>query len=99
MYVLFFKNFRYTPPRLWGYSGHIQTIIQGAISRLHCPLVNGRRTLMKASDGATVTYDLYQPIEVNSVNSKFVCKIFYVLKKIFRICIRSISKKDFFYSP
>jgi abhydrolase domain-containing protein 2 len=59
-------NEPYTPPRLWGYSGHIQTIFQGVISLLHCPLVNGRRHYMKASDGATVTYDLYQPIDQHS---------------------------------
>lgn len=58
----------YTPPRLWGYSGHIQTIIQSAISLLHCPLVNGRRFFIRAADGATVTYDLYQPIERHSSN-------------------------------
>merc|ERR1711874_521334 len=33
----------YIPTRFWGYSGHLQTIIQGVISRLHCPLVNGHR--------------------------------------------------------
>lgn len=53
----------YTPTKLWGYSGHLQTIIQSVISLLHCPLVNGRRYFGRARDGATVTYDLYQPIE------------------------------------
>jgi len=53
----------YNPPRLWGYSGHIQTIIQSAISLLHCPLVNGKRFFLRAKDGATVSYDLYHPIE------------------------------------
>jgi len=59
---------RYCPTRLWGYSGHIQTIIQGFISRLYCPLVNGRRQSFKAADGATVTYDIYQPIEQHIVH-------------------------------
>lgn len=53
----------FEPTRLWGYSGHIQTIIQGAISRISCPLVNGRRLFFRQADGATVTYDLYQPVE------------------------------------
>lgn len=53
----------YIPTRFWGFSGHIQTIIQGVISRLHCPLVNGHRVSLKLTDGATVTYDLYHPIE------------------------------------
>jgi len=35
---------------------------------LHCPLVNGRRYFIRAPDGATVTYDLYQPIERHSTN-------------------------------
>merc|ERR1712183_405154 len=33
----------YIPTRFWGYSGHLQTIIQGVISRLHCPLVTRAR--------------------------------------------------------
>merc|ERR1712121_365517 len=53
----------YIPTRFWGYSGHLQTIIQGVISRLHCPLVNGHRVSLKLTDGATVTYDLYHAIE------------------------------------
>ena len=66
-----FNNFfRYLPTRLWGYSGHVQTILQGFISRLYCPLVNGRRQSFKASDGATVTYDIYQPIEKHSTGGK-----------------------------
>merc|ERR1711936_969062 len=53
----------YIPTRFWGYSGHLQTIIQGVISRLHCPLVNGHRVSLRLTDGATVTYDLYHAIE------------------------------------
>merc|ERR1711953_1221646 len=49
----------YIPTRFWGYSGHLQTIIQGVISRLHCPLVNGHRVSLRLTDGATVTYDVY----------------------------------------
>jgi len=56
----------YKPTRLWGFSGHIQTIFQGIISRVSCPLVDGRRHFIKVSDGATVTYDLYQPMARNS---------------------------------
>merc|ERR1711892_1567610 len=53
----------YIPTRFWGFSGHLQTIIQGVISRLHCPLVNGHRVSLRLTDGATVTYDLYHAIE------------------------------------
>jgi hypothetical protein len=42
------------------------TLITGFISRLHCPLVDGKRQSFKAPDGATVTYDIYQPIEEHS---------------------------------
>merc|ERR1711976_576371 len=55
----------YIPTRFWGYSGHLQTIIQGVISRLHCPLVNGHRVSLRLTDGATVTYDLYHAIEAH----------------------------------
>jgi len=41
----------------------VNTLATGFISRLHCPLVDGRRQSFKAPDGATVTYDIYQPIE------------------------------------
>ena len=37
--------------------------MQGVISRLHCPLVNGHRVSLKLTDGALVTYDLYHAIE------------------------------------
>ena len=32
------------------------------ISRLNCPLVNGKRISLRLTDGATVTYDLYHAI-------------------------------------
>ena len=37
--------------------------MQGVISRLSCPLVDGRRCFIKLADGALVSYDLYQPID------------------------------------
>jgi len=53
----------YNPTRLWGYSGHVQTIIGGVISLFRSPLLNGKRFAFRTSDGATVTYDLYQPLD------------------------------------
>jgi len=53
----------YVPTRLWGFSGHIQTIVQGVISRFQCPIVSGRRIFLKLTDGATLSYDLYQSRE------------------------------------
>jgi len=65
----------YVPTRFWGFSGHIQTIIQGVISRLHCPLVNGHRVSLKLTDGATVTYDLYHAIEAHPEDNDFTLAI------------------------
>jgi abhydrolase domain-containing protein 2 len=65
----------YVPTRFWGFSGHIQTIIQGVISRLHCPLVNGHRVSLKLTDGATVTYDLYHAIEQHPEHGDFTLAI------------------------
>ena len=60
----------YTPTRLWGYSGHVQTIIGGVISFFRSPLLNGKRFASKALDGATVTYDLYQPLDKHPNDGK-----------------------------
>lgn len=65
----------YVPTRFWGFSGHIQTIIQGVISRLHCPLVNGHRVSLRLTDGATVTYDLYHAIESHPEPGDFTLAI------------------------
>ena len=57
------------------YSHHFSRLIdfpvQGVISRLHCPLVNGHRVSLKLTDGATVTYDLYHAIEAHPGNGDF----------------------------
>jgi abhydrolase domain-containing protein 2 len=56
---------RYRPTRLWGFSGHIQTILQSLIGRVKCPLPLGERIYITMSDASTLTYDLYQPIASN----------------------------------
>jgi len=65
----------YFPTRLWGFSGHVQTIIQGIISRFHYPLISGKRYFFVQSDGTTVTYDLYQPIEHHALNDDYTLAI------------------------
>ena len=61
------------PTRLWGFSGHFQTIVQGIFDHVYSPLVNGRRYFfMQPEDNSTVTYDLYQPIEQHTLNSKWL---------------------------
>ena len=59
------------PTRLWGFSGHMQTIVQVLFDRVYCPLVNGKRFFfVQPDDGATVTYDLYQPIELHTTGGE-----------------------------
>ncbi|KAG5666442.1 hypothetical protein PVAND_014470 [Polypedilum vanderplanki] len=52
----------YVPTRLWGFSGHVQTILQSLIGRVKCPWPLGERVYINMTDGSTLTYDLYQPI-------------------------------------
>jgi len=68
-------NEPYIPTRFWGFSGHIQTIIQGVISRLNCPLVNGYRVYLKLTDGATLSYDLYQAQEAHPEGGDFTLAV------------------------
>lgn len=53
----------YIPTRLWGFSGHVQTIVHSIIGRVRCPWPIGERNYLSLSDGTTLTYDLYQPID------------------------------------
>lgn len=52
----------YIPTRLWGYNGHIQTIVHSIIGRVRCPWPIGERIELKLKDGSTLTYDVYQPV-------------------------------------
>uniref|UniRef100_A0A2M3ZDX9 Putative alpha/beta hydrolase n=1 Tax=Anopheles braziliensis TaxID=58242 RepID=A0A2M3ZDX9_9DIPT len=52
----------YIPTRLWGFSGHIQTIIHSIVGRVKCPWPLGERVYLSLMDGSTLTYDLYQPL-------------------------------------
>lgn len=60
------NNFSYLPTRLWGFSGHAQTIIQSLIGRFKCPLPTGERIYLSLPDESTLTYDLYQSHTQNS---------------------------------
>jgi predicted alpha/beta-fold hydrolase len=55
----------YIPTRLWGFSGHVQTILQSLIGRVKCPWPLGERVYISLHDGSTLTYDLYQPLNQN----------------------------------
>ncbi|XP_012170770.2 abhydrolase domain-containing protein 2 [Bombus terrestris] len=52
----------YNPTRLWGFSGHVQTIVHSIIGRVRCPWPIGERVYIGLPDETTLTYDLYQPL-------------------------------------
>lgn len=58
-------NEQYIPTRLWGFSGHVQTILHSIIGRVKCPWPIGERVFLTLQDGTTLTYDIYQPIDTH----------------------------------
>jgi len=40
---------RYKPPRLWGFSGHFQAIVENFLTELFSPTSSGERIFLKAS--------------------------------------------------
>jgi hypothetical protein len=62
--------FRYIPTRLWGFSGHVQTIIHSIIGRVRCPWPIGERCYLSLCDGSTLTYDVYQPLDQSHEGKK-----------------------------
>lgn len=58
MFIFFF---RYVPTRLWGFSGHVQTILYSVFGRVRCPCPKGDRRFLMLDDGTTLTYDLFKP--------------------------------------
>lgn len=60
---VFFLSFsRYIPPLLWGKSGHLQTALYGKLGRVSSPHPSGVRKYLPMQDGATSTFDLFEPI-------------------------------------
>ncbi|KAK9700743.1 alpha/beta hydrolase fold [Popillia japonica] len=53
----------YIPTRLWGFSGHVQTILHSIIGRVKCPWPIGERVYLVLQDSTTLTYDVYQPLD------------------------------------
>ena len=62
----------YTPPLLWGKSGHIQTAVYGKIGRWNCPSPSGNRRVLKLDSGETMSYDIYQPADFNDSVGKLL---------------------------
>ncbi|EMP35218.1 Abhydrolase domain-containing protein 2 [Chelonia mydas] len=52
----------YIPPMIWGKSGHIQTALYGKMGRVRSPHPYGLRKYLTMSDGATATFDLFEPL-------------------------------------
>lgn len=53
---------RYIPPLLWGKSGHLQTALYGKLGRVSAPHPSGVRKYLPMQDGATATFDLFEPM-------------------------------------
>jgi len=60
--IFFSSLLSYVPTRLWGFSGHVQTVVQSVIGRMRCPWPIGERVYIALTDGSTLTYDLYEPM-------------------------------------
>ncbi|KAL4238314.1 Monoacylglycerol lipase abhd2 [Mactra antiquata] len=54
----------YKPTLLWGKSGHFQTVIHVKMGRTQPKWPDGQRHRLPMSDGATMSYDLFDPQEV-----------------------------------
>ncbi|XP_044139144.1 monoacylglycerol lipase ABHD2 [Bufo gargarizans] len=52
----------YIPPLIWGKSGHIQTALYGKMGRVSSPNPYGLRKYLTMPDGATSTFDLFEPL-------------------------------------
>lgn len=62
-FSLFFSlPLSYVPTRLWGFSGHVQTIVHSIVGRVKCPWPLGERIYLSLEDSSTLTYDLYRPV-------------------------------------
>lgn len=57
----------YIPPLIWGKSGHIQTALYGKMGRVRSPHPYGHRKFITMSDGATSTFDLFEPVAEHCV--------------------------------
>ncbi|BFZ22202.1 hypothetical protein BsWGS_25241 [Bradybaena similaris] len=65
----------YVPPTLWGKSGHIQTFVYAKMGRVNIPAPNGIRHTKIMSDGATLTFDLHEPL-VPHITGESYCLLF-----------------------
>lgn len=76
----------FAPPKLWGYSGHLQTIMYGVFDRVVVRKPQASRIELRGEDGQVVIYHVAEPKEMkhditmlicpgiaNSYNSPYIC--------------------------
>ena len=68
--------FSYHPPLLWGRSGHIQTIIYAKMGRMIPKFPEGERFHYTMPDGATTSFDVYDPHEKGKEGRGLICFLF-----------------------
>lgn len=56
----------YIPPFLWGRSGHVQTLVVGKVGRVSVPSLESVHHHIKMNDGATATFDVFEPRSVSA---------------------------------
>ncbi|XP_062603861.1 monoacylglycerol lipase ABHD2-like [Saccostrea cucullata] len=61
----------YLPPLIWGKSGHLQTFIYAKLGRVQSPYPKGERCSVLMSDGATMTYDVFEPHKAHPSNGDY----------------------------
>lgn len=86
--IYIFSFSRYIPPRLWGFSGHAQTILHSIIGRVRCPWPIGERVYLNLQDGTTLTYDLYQALDTTYEGN--------LIKAVIRFCLIIIKVRLIF---
>lgn len=68
---------RYIPPLLWGKSGHLQTALYGKLGRVSSPHPSGVRKYLPMQDGATSTFDLFEPIGDHQTGGDIFARLFW----------------------
>lgn len=61
----------FQPTLLWGKSGHLQTFVYAKLGKVLSPFPHGERCSFLMADGATVTYDVFQPHKTHSTNGDY----------------------------
>lgn len=64
------ENFSYSPPLLWGRSGHLQTASYGLFGHTSLIRTYDFRHVVKLNDGASVVFDIFEPVKQHSSRSK-----------------------------